>query len=210
MIKSSTHHFLLSLCIFIVAGCASSKMNVSNVIEASWQNPDHEIKKYEKVMVIFYEQDQDIRVDGENQFSEQLKKYKTTCISSNSLQKDVNELENADNVISLLDQNQVEALVAVEFKEYKKGYRPMKEGYSVAWLAAAVIDDDLRRAVWATSVADRVASDLSSMEVSLWDSQSKIKVWSATTDVQTYGEVKGDAKTFTDIVAKELQKLGYF
>ena len=72
-----------------------------------------------------------------------------------------------------------------------------------------MIDDDLRRAVWATSVADRALSSLASMEVELWDLQSETKVWAGTTNVQTYDNVKSDTKRFTEIVVKDLSSNGF-
>jgi hypothetical protein len=99
--------------------------------------------------------------------------------------------------------------MAVEFVEYKEGYRTTSQEYAAVWLVAAAIDDDLRRTVWAASVADRAASDLASLQVSIWDAGSEKKVWAATTDIQTYDDNERDSRKFADVVVNEMKNLGY-
>jgi hypothetical protein len=122
---------------------------------------------------------------------------------------DIEKLEDPARVASLLDEVGADALMAVEFVEYKEGYRTTSQEYAAVWLVAAAIDDDLRRTVWAASVADRAASDLASLQVSIWDAGSEKKVWAATTDIQTYDDNERDSRKFADVVVNEMKNLGY-
>lgn len=192
-----------------IAGCSSTDVQQPDVIVASWQNPDQPVTRYEKLLVIFYESDQVVRAESERGASVQMQRLGAKAIASVDSEQDIRKLEDPARVVSLLNEVGADALMAVEFVEYKKGYRTASDGYTAAWLVAAAIDDDLRRTVWAASVADRVVSSLASLEVSIWDAVSEKKVWAATTDIQTYGNNERDSGKFVDVVVKELKELGY-
>jgi hypothetical protein len=207
-----TLFFLLGL---LVAGCSSTTPQASSDGTAdtkafqgeqvvSWLNPDVEPQRYEKMLVIFYEEDVALRREAEAYFATNMAQHGVEVIASSALEPDIDALEDTAAVIAMAAAQGAEALITVEFKEFKKGYRPNSDGYAAAWVAAALIDDSLRRAVWATSVADRVASSLASMEVRLWDLGTETKVWAGTTNVQTYDSVKSDTKRFSRMVAKDL------
>lgn len=174
----------------------------------SWINPDFEIRPYDKILVVFYEGDAQLRQEAEKYFADNMTETGVEIIVSSQFELDITALEAANTVISLANEHGADALFTVELKGYEKGYRPPSKGYSAVWLAAALIDDDLRRAVWATSVADRALSSLASMEAELWDIGEETKVWAATTNVQTYDNVKKDTKRFTKHVVLELRKQG--
>ncbi|MEH6584503.1 MAG: hypothetical protein V7754_21405 [Halioglobus sp.] len=175
----------------------------------NWINPDFEAKPYATLLVIFYDEDALLRRQAEAYFLKDMAKHNVKVIASSAVELNVVRLEDSLNVVNLAEAQGAQAVITVEFKEFKKGYRPPSKGYGVAWLAAALIDDDLRRAVWATSVADRALSSLASMEVELWDLQSETKVWAGTTNVQTYDNVKSDTKRFTEMVVKDLSSNGF-
>ncbi len=201
-----------------IAGCAETPQADSDgradlssqhgETSVSWINPDFEIRPYDTVLVVFYEGDAELRLQAENYFADNMEAVDVKVLASSQFEPDVTTLEDADKVIPLANEHGAEALFTVEFKGFEEGYRPPSAGYSAAWLAAAVIDEDLRRAVWATSIADRALSSLASMEVRLWDIAEETKVWAATTNVQTYDNVKRDTKRFTEQIVLELRQQG--
>lgn len=192
-----------------ISGCSSTDIQQPDVVVASWQNPDQPVTRYDEILVIFYENDQEVRAEGERGASAQMQQLGAKAFASVDSEPDIEKLEDPARVVSLLNEVGADALMTVEFVEYKAGYRTASDGFSAAWLVAAAIDDDLRRTVWAASVADRLASRLASLEVSIWDAGSEKKVWAATTDIQTYGNNQGDSRKFADVVVKELKELGY-
>lgn len=175
----------------------------------SWINPKMSARPYKTMLVIFYEEDAALRAEAEAYFAENMATVGVKVIASSKLQPDLEVLESADAVISLATAQGTEALLTVEFKGFEKGYRPPSAGYTAAWLAAAVIDDSLRRAVWATSVADRALSSLASFEVRLWDIEEETKVWAATSNVQTYDNVRRDSRRFTSQMVQKLGQDGF-
>lgn len=192
-----------------ISGCSSTDVQRPDLVVASWQNPDHPVIRYDRLLVIFYENDKEVRAEGERGASEQMQQLGVKALASVDSEPDVEKLEDPARVVSLLNEVGADALMAVEFVKYKEGYRTTSDGFSAAWVVAAAIDDDLRRTVWAASVADRLASDLASLEVSIWDAGSEKKVWAATTDIQTYDDTKRDSRKFADVVVKEMKEVGY-
>lgn len=192
-----------------ISGCSSTDVQRPDVIAASWQNPEHAVTSYDKLLVIFYENDNEVRAEGERGASQQMQQLGVKAHASVDSEPDIEKLEDPARVASLLDEVGADALMAVEFVEYKEGYRTTSQEYAAVWLVAAAIDDDLRRTVWAASVADRAASDLASLQVSIWDAGSEKKVWAATTDIQTYDDNERDSRKFADVVVNEMKNLGY-
>ena len=205
---------ILSLLFVLATGismssCSSGSIQRPNIIAASWQNPEQPVNSYSKLLVIFYDEDEKVRAEAERGAVEEMALLGTEAIASIDIEPDIDKLEDTTTVISLLNETGSDALMVVEFIEFKEGYRGTSDGFTAAWLVAAAIDDDLRRAVWGASIVDRAASDLASMEVSLWDAASEKKAWAATTEIQTYDDNKRDGKKFADVVVEEMQKLGY-
>ena len=205
---------ILSLLFVLATGismssCSSGSIQRPNIIAASWQNPEQPVNSYSKLLVIFYDEDDKVRAEAERGAVEQMALLGAEAIASIDIEPDIDKLEDPARVISLLNETGADALMAVEFVEFKEGYRDMSDGFSATWLVAAAIDDDLRRAVWSASVVDRVASDLASLEVSLWDASSEKKAWTATTDIQSYNDNKRDGKKFADVIIEEMRVLGY-
>jgi len=192
-----------------MSSCSSGSIQRPNIIAASWQNPDHPVNSYSKLLVIFYDDDEKVRAETERGAVDEMLLLGAEAMASVDIEPDIDKLEDFANVISLLNETGSDALMTVEFVEFKEGYRGTSDGFTAAWLVAAAIDDNLRRAVWGASIVDRTASDLASMEVSLWDAASGMKVWTATTDIQTYDDNKRDSKKFADVVIEEMKVLGY-
>ena len=193
----------------ILASCSSGEILRPDVIVASWQNPDTPVIAYKKLLVIFYDNDEKVRAETERGAVDKMRTLGADAAASVDMEPNIDNLEDSARVISMLDEVGADALMSVEFVEFKEGYRTRSDGMVAAWLIATAIDDDLRTIANVASVADRAASDLASLEVSLWDAESNQKVWSATADIQTYSDNQGDSQKFAEVVIQEMKKQGY-
>jgi len=170
-----------------------------------WEAPDHESGKSRRLLVIAIADDQEARRNFENKFVSHLRGIGVDGVTSHSLVADLTSVENIEALRRILEDREIDGAISVRAVPLK-GLG--EEAWGDAWRQAVEGDGNLRALVDETLPLKEQKSKRYGVEVALWQTASRERVWAARTNSYTRKEMREGAGEFVQFVMQALRLAG--
>ena len=167
-----------------------------------WQDLDFKRREFQKLIVVGISDDREIRRNFENKFVSHLRGKGVQGITSHSLVPDLTNIENEHQIIDSIEEQRVDGAISVRVVRLD-GLD--EKAWGEAWKAAMGPEDKLRTLIEESLPVEQKKARKYGVEVALWDTRTRSRVWAARTNTYTRKQLKKGGGEFVQFVMAALK-----
>ena len=170
-----------------------------------WQDPGVERRQFQKLIIVAISDDREVRRNFENKFVSHLRGKGVQGITSHSLVPDLTNIENERQIIDSIEEQNVDGAISIRVVRLDE---LDEKAWGEAWKAAMGPEDKLRTLIEESLPVERKKARKYGVEVALWDTRARSRIWAARTNAYTRKQLKNGGGEFVQFVMGALKIAG--
>ena len=172
-------------------------------LEEVWTQPDYERRSFGKIVVVGITDDEEVRKRFENKFVSHLRGRRIQASVSYGVAPDLTAMPSREQVMVFIDDESIDAAISIRVVSLADR---SEEQWGAAWREAARGRGTLRELIQESLPTPQTKAKSYGIEVSLWDADKRIRIWSARTNPYTRKQMRKGAGEFVQLVIDALKR----